>query len=560
VGSAKITVTSGGSNPYEYSVDGGANYGALISGNPVNNLPPNGTYNILVRDDQFDLCPATVSVTINNAVGVTDILTALTITDATCANNDGKVLVGAISGGGGGYTYTLDGVNKTSTTLPNTFTGLVGGAHIFSVTDANSCTKNFPFTINFPGLVNFATNLISNPSCSGGGSDGAFAVTITSLGSFQAGVTTDPLNLPTFTPPVASAGNLVIPFTGLSKNTYYLYVQSVGSLCPTKTTFSISGGVDKIDFLAKGNDFICFTPNKLDGKVTLSNVRGEANKPFNYQIFSKPRTTGDLAVLQGFITAQEALSDVVLPSSSISGLRKGDYEILLSQNQTSCLVQSIFKSFTVNGPISSLDTLYVRGRGTTPQERKRIISLPDIATGFVNIGIAQSGTEPYKARVELVNPNPDPKYPPFGFDSGWRNVPLVKVDNVDTYQISISNLYAGVYRLSISDALGCEKSYYNYTGDFNDPKNFLKVDVDTKIEIPNVFTPNNDGANDEFYIRNLPDNSTVSVASRWGAEVYASSNYKNDWNGGSTPDGIYYYRINAGGSVFTGWVEIIRGK
>jgi hypothetical protein len=64
-----------------------------------------------------------------------------------------------------------------------------------------------------------------------------------------------------------------------------------------------------------------------------------------------------------------------------------------------------------------------------------------------------------------------------------------------------------------------------------------------------------------FYIRNLPGtDSKLLVANRWGKEVYKSSSYQNDWNGGDTVDGLYYYTLTVSGKKFTGWVEILRGQ
>jgi gliding motility-associated-like protein len=110
-------------------------------------------------------------------------------------------------------------------------------------------------------------------------------------------------------------------------------------------------------------------------------------------------------------------------------------------------------------------------------------------------------------------------------------------------------LFAGFYELKIRDALGCEKTYAD-----------IEIKVDVNIFIPNVFTPNEDGSNEMFFIRNLPADSKVNISNRWGAEVYSSSNYQNDWNGSNNADGVYFYRVVAGGNTFTGWVEIIRGK
>lgn len=78
--------------------------------------------------------------------------------------------------------------------------------------------------------------------------------------------------------------------------------------------------------------------------------------------------------------------------------------------------------------------------------------------------------------------------------------------------------------------------------------------------IPNVFTPNGDGSNDLLVIRNLPANSQISITNRWGKEVYSSTDYKNDWTGGDTVDGVYYYRLRVADQTYTGWLEIMRGK
>ncbi|MCB9196314.1 MAG: gliding motility-associated C-terminal domain-containing protein [Flavobacteriales bacterium] len=93
-----------------------------------------------------------------------------------------------------------------------------------------------------------------------------------------------------------------------------------------------------------------------------------------------------------------------------------------------------------------------------------------------------------------------------------------------------------------------------------------------ELFIPGFFSPNGDGKNDLFEINGLlkyPNNEIV-IFNRWGNEVFASTNYANDWNGkssgaltlgnGDLPSGTYYYVINLGdGSApITGYVELQR--
>ena len=65
------------------------------------------------------------------------------------------------------------------------------------------------------------------------------------------------------------------------------------------------------------------------------------------------------------------------------------------------------------------------------------------------------------------------------------------------------------------------------------------------IIIPNVFTPNNDGINEYFNIRNLLlyDHRKVVIYNRWGKVIYKSDNYNNDWGGENVPDGVYFGKL-----------------
>ena len=86
------------------------------------------------------------------------------------------------------------------------------------------------------------------------------------------------------------------------------------------------------------------------------------------------------------------------------------------------------------------------------------------------------------------------------------------------------------------------------------------IKVDTDINIPNIFTPNGDGVNDIFFIRNLPTDAALIITNRWGKEVFRSGSYQNDWGGGDTADGVYYYKLTMPEESVTGWVEIVRGN
>jgi gliding motility-associated-like protein len=104
-------------------------------------------------------------------------------------------------------------------------------------------------------------------------------------------------------------------------------------------------------------------------------------------------------------------------------------------------------------------------------------------------------------------------------------------------------------------------------GDLCDPVN------DILVNISNGFTPNGDTINDVWMIDNIQfyPNVKIQVFNRWGAKVFDTTGYNNDWNGASTeggsgtlPAGSYYYVVSLnnpsfgayGLKTFNGWVYI----
>jgi gliding motility-associated-like protein len=66
------------------------------------------------------------------------------------------------------------------------------------------------------------------------------------------------------------------------------------------------------------------------------------------------------------------------------------------------------------------------------------------------------------------------------------------------------------------------------------------------LTIPNVITPNGDGANDNFVIQNAESyNITLQIYNRWGRMIYENTNYQNDFSCKTCAAGVYYYVIKA---------------
>ncbi|UOQ71612.1 T9SS type B sorting domain-containing protein [Hymenobacter cellulosilyticus] len=77
----------------------------------------------------------------------------------------------------------------------------------------------------------------------------------------------------------------------------------------------------------------------------------------------------------------------------------------------------------------------------------------------------------------------------------------------------------------------------------------------------NIITPNNDGVNDAFFVRNLGLYSGYSMSffNRWGKEVYKTASYTNDWKAEQQPAGVYYYLLKLkNGKSYKGWFEVVK--
>jgi|GEM_PF-561857 len=124
---------SGGSAPYQFSVDG-INFQAS---NVFTGLPA-GNYTVSVKD--ANNCTGTASVVIASANGPSVIAVA---TAASCGQANGS-LAATGSGGTVPYQFSVDGINFQAS---NVFNGLPAAAYKLTVKDANGCTGTYPVTI-----------------------------------------------------------------------------------------------------------------------------------------------------------------------------------------------------------------------------------------------------------------------------------------------------------------------------------------------------------------------------------------------------------------------------
>lgn len=94
----------------------------------------------------------------------------------------------------------------------------------------------------------------------------------------------------------------------------------------------------------------------------------------------------------------------------------------------------------------------------------------------------------------------------------------------------------------------------------------VTVVPDYTFEATNIITPNENGANDTWYVKNLElyDDCDIVIVNRWGNEVYSSRGYSTPWDGTldgePLPEGTYYYVVKCDGTdkVYKGPITLLR--
>ena len=150
---------SGGTSPYNYSINGGA----LQASNTFTGLCDN-TFALLVEDD--NTCQVASATTLTEPSAITVTVSSL---DPLCNGGGGSINIFA-SGGtvGTNYSYIVDdNTNPTVTQSNGAFTGLPGGNFDITVTDDNFCMSTITSTITEPAAIGSVVNSTSNVSCAG---------------------------------------------------------------------------------------------------------------------------------------------------------------------------------------------------------------------------------------------------------------------------------------------------------------------------------------------------------------------------------------------------------
>jgi gliding motility-associated-like protein len=507
-----------------------------------------GTYIVTVFDGSG--CSATASTTITEPAAALSGAITLQSNVTIPGGNDGSVTV-AGSGGTSPYQYKIgSGAYQVS----GTFGTLMAGSYTITVQDINLCTFDVPVTITQPaatlsGSISSQTNVACFGTSTGSvtviGSGGVAPYEYSlNAGTYQASGTFGSLAVGTYIITVRDAVlntfDVSVIITQPASSLGGLRTSQTNVLCFGSNTASLtvtgSGGIVPYQYkMGTGSYQASGTFGTLTAGSYIVTVQDANLCTFDVVVI----ITQPLEALTGSITTQTNVSCNTSINGSVTiagsgGIAPYSYSLNGGASQTSGIFNGLAAAtYAITVTDANLCTTIVSATITEPEvlsisSTKTDASCPGVSDGSITLTIT-GGTQPYSVI--------------------WSDGILTKD------RLTIPD---GTYSVVVTDKNGCASSLDIVVG---------IVGSDQCLEIPDIITPNNDGFNDTWNIKNIDlfPNAEVFVFTRWGKLVFQSKNLAaNPWNGTFKgkllPTDSYHYilHLNDGSKPRSGVISIIR--
>ena len=463
LGSIQAIGVSGGTSPYQYSINGTT----FFSTNVFSNLAA-GTYTIIIKDAN-NCIVTTVPITLTQPTPPTDI--TFTSSNVTCPNLTSNVSA-TILGGTGPYVVQITTPSViTATSITGnvaTFNNLAVGSYIFNVTDVNGCTYQENFTINPITFIDVVGSLTSNVICRNE-SNGSILYTVSGFS------TTYSYSVNGQTPVTNQTSN-TIALNNLAAGIYTIVVTDTTTNCQDTVSITVTQPTAQLSLNATTNPITCIANGTITATAsggwgsysyTLTQPNATTVGPQNSGVFANQTQTGSYVISVSdangcVITTTSILSPAVSPTLTVSptstlcynattgstitvtaasgnppfqyningsafqsnstftGLTPGNYTIIVKD------------SFGCTASVTQTITPALLAQAVLTKSLDCTVSPNAVITGNVN-----GGTTPYQYQVN--------------FNSGGFGVLNSIVGTSFTYSTAV----AGTYQFLITDAAGC---------------------------------------------------------------------------------------------------------
>ncbi len=519
-----LNLTATGGETYTWS---GPNNFSSNEQNPVIanvSLINSGIYKVVVTDANGCMDSTEVEVTINAAP-------VFNTPNFTFCSNEAVVLTA--SGGSGALQYSMNGANFQ---MNNTFSNLNTGTYNAIARDTTGCTDTA--TVNIVALPVLNGTVATLISCDANTS----TLTINASGSSVLEYSLDGTNFaPTNT------------FPNLSAGTYTFYIRDQNGCTINSTILIAAEDTPTITAVeatpttcAEANGVIAITASGGAGMLEYS-INGGANYQASNRFDSLQG--GNYAIVvkdqnNCIVTTNATVAASAAPPT-VSEVRIEQINCETDQNTITVNVSGgNGKSvFSINGADFQESNRFTNLRpgnytitvkddtGCTAAETVNIamVSAPVIS----NVEVRAASCEGNNGQITIIA------------NGGTGALSYALNDSLTQSSNVFANLNAGNYTLTVTDESGCR-----------DTQQATIRQEDCPIYIPNVFSPNGDGVNDEFIVFAASGvTGTVvryQIFDRWGNLMHEAVNFplnaSGRWwdgktNGQAAPAGVYVFYV-----------------
>jgi len=527
VNDAQITVKSdGGTGKLLYFLHDGNKWLTQSNGIFMNY----GAGNYIVRVEDINRCSSdSIQIYISQPDEL--IITSLVTSDIKCFGDNTGIIKADAAGGSGELLFTIDGKTFVQTAM---FESLTKGEYTLSVTDTNGCKVSTPLLkIIEPPQLLIDTMIITPVTCFGWNN-----------------------------------GNIRVDYSGGMGSKRLLWK----GLKETNDNYqdSIKPGKYRIEIMDDNqclvvDSFEITQPAKLESKIKMTPVTCNGGhdgaieikmiggvEPYHFQWSSADTTTVIQGIKAGVYTTSikdrnncevKLLTTVTQPEQVQANLRVNPIKCAGANDGTIEL--------SINGGTGNY--LYEWSNGNKTKDidslgigeysvRVTDLNLFECAEAYATITQPDSLSIDSVALVNSCWGSPEGSISLYvsggtpGYTFNWSN---------GAVSSSILELYPKDYTVQIKDFMLCR---------LDTLFNVKEIECKPVLEMPNIFTPNNDGNNDIFtFIRiKYITKYDASIYNRWGQLIYKWNEAQSGWDGkiGNTDasPGVYFYLLNADGN------------
>lgn len=384
-------------------------------------------------------------------------------------------------------------------------------------TSANSSVTFIASNIATPAFGIHTYSLIAEGPCSG-------PITVfTNTVDVKQGITSATL-VPTQSV-VCIGSPVTLNATGTAMSTYTIqYNNGAGVISSNNAsaTFNTAvGGVNTYTLLAQG---FCSAPiNTYTANVLVNNL-------LNLSITPMANVT-------------KCLNSSVTLTANVASSAAEPY----TYNWSPAVGTNTNSTYSTSTPVTT--TFVVTVNGTCANTATASVVVSNFATD-INVSIIDSASVCANTELMLHTLTTGGNGP---YTYGWTILPDVNSVSSAANLSTSAPATQGTYTVMVVSTDNC--------GFMDFDTQLITVLPPCTIEVGNIITPNGDGANDYFKVKNIEyhPNTVLTIFDRWGRKVYENQNYANEWKADGSSDGTYFYILDVPqDKAYNGFVQVLR--